>query len=385
MKVEHNISRLNYLLNLFKIEVDEFLVMISKGLKLPIRREDIFSDKIKVSHLKRIDKVFEKGLHYYLDPKSPQDSKEASIFFRKQDFNADLNIEAKRVVNHFEEFKISLSAIAKLAELEIRRTIPVYSTKHNPKKVANEIRKILYPEFNSKLRDFLKSLIHKFAAHNILVFEFIEYWNQKEKANIDGFFLSPNVIVVKRQQTSFRREIFTLIHELAHFLLNEEEIEKLDIEHLARKDLTATERWCNDFAFYFLVGEYSNEIDSLENATAQNDYHHGLIKTISEKTHLSQIAIFTRLLIQNQISPYNYSKIKSDFDDKFRESQEEFKRIKELEKQQGIKRGGAAPQPIKSPLLINTIQSAFYEGVLNEYEVCKRLNIKPDKLDKYLQ
>ena len=36
-------------------------------------------------------------------------------------------------------------------------------------------------------------------------------------------------------------------------------------------------------------------------------------------------------------------------------------------------------------LLISTIQTAFYEGILNEYEVCKRLNIKPDKLDKYIQ
>ncbi|MEZ4917814.1 MAG: ImmA/IrrE family metallo-endopeptidase [Saprospiraceae bacterium] len=376
---------MKHLLNLFKIQVDDFLVMISIGLKKSITEEEIFSNEIKVSYLKRIDKIFEKGLHYYLDPKAPQDSKEASIFFRKQDFNADLNIEAKRVVNHFEEFKISLSAIAKLAELEIKRTIPIYSTNHNPKKVAIEIRKILYPEFNPNLRDFLKSLIYKFAEYNVLVFEFIEYWNQNEKANIDGFFLSPNVIVVKRQQTSFRREIFTLIHELAHFLLNEEEIEQLEIEQLGRNDLTATERWCNDFAFYFLAGEYSNVIDSLENATSQNDYHHDLIKTISEKTHLSQIAIFTRLLLQNQISPYNYSKVKSDFDEKFREHQEELRRIKKLEKQQGIKRGGAAPQAIKSPLLVNTIQTAFYEGVLNEYEVCKRLNIKPDKLDKYLQ
>ena len=40
---------------------------------------------------------------------------------------------------------------------------------------------------------------------------------------------------------------------------------------------------------------------------------------------------------------------------------------------------------IALPLLISTIQTAFYEGILNEYEVCKRLNIKPEKLDKYIQ
>ena len=385
MKVEHNILRLKYLLNLFKISVDDFLIMISEGLTNKITKEDIFSNEIKVNHLKRIDKIFEKGLHFYLDPKAPQESKEASIFFRKQKFNSDLNIETKRVVNHFEEFKISLSAIAKLSDLEIKRALPVYSVTSNPETVAKEIRKILYPIFNPTLRDFLKSLIYNFAEFNILVFEFVEYWNQIERVNIDGFFLSPNVIVIKRQQISFRREIFTLIHELAHFLLNEEEIEKLDFQSLARRDMSSIEKWCNDFAYFFLAGEYANVIDSLDKATPQNDYHFDIIRKISERTHLSQIAIFTRLLFQDQISQYNYNKVKNDFEEKFRENQEEIKRKRELEKQQGIKRGGAAPQPIKSPLLINTIQAAFYEGVLNEYEVCKRLNIKPEKLDKYLQ
>lgn len=372
-------------MNLFKISIDDFLVMISQGLKNKITKDDIFSKEIKISHLKRIDKIFEKGLHYYLDPEVPEKSKDASIFFRKKTFNSDLNIKAKKVVSHFEEFKISLSAISKLSDLEIKRTLPIYSISSNPKKVAKEIRKILYPNFNPTQRDFLKSLIFKFAEFNILVFEFVEYWNQIEKANIDGFFLSPNVIVIKRQQTSFRREIFTLVHELAHFLLNEEEIEKLELQSLARRDLSLIERWCNDFAYFFLAGNYADTINSLGKAVPQNDYHLGLIKKISKNTHLSQIAIFTRLLFQSQISPYNYSIIKNDFDKKFKQNQEEIKLKKELDKQQGLKRDGRPPQPIKSPLLINTIQTAFYEGVLSEYEVCKKLNITPDKLDKYLQ
>jgi len=359
--------------------------MISKGLKKQITKEEIFSKEIKVSHLKRIDKVFEKGLHYYLDPQAPETSKEASIFFRKQKFNSDLNIGTKKIVNHFEEFKISLSAIAKLSDIEIERTLPIYPINNNPKSVAKEIRKLLYPIFKSDLKEFLKSLISKFAEYNILVFEFVEYWNQKEKANIDGFFLSPYVIVLKRQQISFRREIFTLIHELGHFLLNEEEIEKLDFQNLARKDLSSIERWCNDFAYYFLAGDFADTLDKLEKAKASNDYHSDLIEKISKSTHLSQIALFTRLLYQNKISQQNYNKVKSDFEERFKNRQEELQRIKELEKQRGTKRRGSAPQPIKSPLLISTIQTAFYEGVLNEYEVCKQLNIKPDKLDKYIQ
>lgn len=385
MKVEQNIKRLNYLLSLFNMTIDELLMLISEGLKKPITKEEILTENIKVSHLKRIDKVFNKGLHFYLDPKSPEVSKDASIFFRKAKFDADLNIGAKKIVNQFEEFKISLSTISKLAEINTDRVLPIFKTYDSPKKTALEIRKILYPEFQQNLRDFLKSLISKFAKKNILVFEFIETWNKKEKANIDGFFLNPNVIVLKRQQSSFRREIFTLAHELGHYLLNIEEVDNLEIADLANQNLSKIEKWCNDFAFYFIAGEYGNLIDNLEKANSANDYNFDIIEKISQNTHLSQIAIFTRLLLNNQISPKDYNNVKADFEEQFRLKQLEEQKQKELDKQNGVQRGGAIPKPINSPLLISTIQTAFYEGVINEFEVCKSLNITPDKLDKYIQ
>ena len=61
MKVEYNIARLKYLLELYKISVKELLVMISEGLKKPISEEELFKNEIEIRYLKRIDKVFEKG------------------------------------------------------------------------------------------------------------------------------------------------------------------------------------------------------------------------------------------------------------------------------------------------------------------------------------
>ena len=368
---------------MYKISLSELISLISEGLKHPLTAEDIMQKEIKISHLKRIDKFFNKGLHYYLDPKAPETSKEASVFFRKESFNSELNIGARKIVNKFEEFKISLSAIAKLADVEFKRNFQVYSIRNNPLIVARKIRESLYPTFNPDLKTFLKSLITKFAEYNILVFEFVEYWNQKEKSNIDGFFLSPNVIVLKRQQTSFRREIFTLVHELAHFLLNEEEIEK--VEYFKEEDSSTVEKWCYSFAFNFLIGDQLKKIENIEVANSVNDYHFKLIEAISKETHLSQLALFTNLLFQNKISKENYEKIREDFEERHKIKQEEIRKQKEKDKELGIKRRGSAPQPIKSPLLVSTIQTAFYEGVLNEYEVCQKLNIKPDKLGEYIQ
>ena len=129
----------------------------------------------------------------------------------------------------------------------------------------------------------------------------------------------------------------------------------------------------------------ANTIKKIQSAVPENDYHFELIERISKRTHLSQIALFTRLLLDRKISSSNYNNVKSDFEEAFKERQAELQRVRELEKAQGKQQRGSAPQPIKSPLLISTIQTAFYEGVLNEYEVCKRLNIKPDKLEKYIQ
>ena len=385
MKIEQNISRLKYLLTLYKMTVDELLMLINEGLKTPLNKEDVLSTEIKVNILKRIDKVFNKGLHFYLDPKSPEVSQDASIFFRKKKFGTDLNIGAKKIVNKFEEFKISLSAISKLAELNIERSLPVFTLSQDPKTVAKEIRKELYPDFNPIPKEFLRGLISTFAEKNILVFEFVETWNKKEKANIDGFFLTPNVIVLKRQQTSFRREIFTLIHELGHYLINEEEIEQLDFSNFGNNKLSAIERWCNDFAYHFLAGEFDKVFENIEKAESNNDYHFDLIENISKETHLSQIALFTKLLYQKKISQNNYNSIKADFDEQYRIRQEEQNKQKGLDKILGIKKGGSTPKPMNSPLLISTIQTAFYEGVINEYDVCKTLNISPNKLEKYLQ
>jgi Zn-dependent peptidase ImmA (M78 family) len=385
LKVEHNIQRLNYLLRQFKMPVQDLLNIINAGLKKPINAQDLYSKEIKISILKRIDQLFNKGLYFYLDPKAPEESKEASIFFRKNDFNSELNLGAKKIVNHFEDFKISLSALASLAEINIERVIPIFGISDDPKKIATQLREQLYPVFNPDLKEFLKALISKFAERNILVFEFVETWNRKEKANIDGFFLNPNVIVLKRQQLSFRREIFTLIHELGHFLLNEEEIESLDYQNLAKTDLSSIESWCNEFAFHFLIGDNFKKFDELGIADPSNDYLFPIIEEISRKTHLSQIALFTRLLLDKKISPLNYNTIRNDFEEKFKLKIEEDKRLRLLEKQDGIKQKGSAPQAIKSPLLISTIQTAFYEGIINESEVCRRLNIKPENLEKYIE
>ena len=225
MKTEYNIARLEYQLSLYKMTIDELLHIINDGYKKSISKNDIYSETIEINYLKRIDKIFNKGLTYYVDMSAPIQSKDSSIFFRKDNFGTELNLSSKKVVNQFEEQKTLLSAIAKLAEIKISRTIPEFNISQNPRDVANTIHSSIRLKFLKDKKQYLSAIITRLAENNIFVFEYIETWNKKEKSNINGFYLLPNTIVIKRQQKYLRREIFTLIHEFGHYLINSEEIE----------------------------------------------------------------------------------------------------------------------------------------------------------------
>lgn len=380
-------------MELYRVTRDDILSKLNVKRKKHIKEEDIFNNKIQLSFLKKIDEFFHKGLAYYLDPKDPIKSEEESIFFRKDNFNAVLSLGAKQIVNKFEEDKISFTALAKLTDLKIRRMIPVFNISNKPEAIAQEVRQYLYPEFSPDKRTFLSNFISTLAKFNILVFEFVEAHNKKEKANINGFFLAPNVIVLKRNQKSLRREIFTLAHELGHYLLNKEEIDGnvgIETPHSNKYNNSENdiEKWCNEFAYSFLAGHYNNDIDGLAQANASNDYHHDIIDKICERTHLSTLALHTKLLLYNKISPIDYSRVVSAIQDQIKAAEAAQKAEIEREKLKAIAEGRKlmmqAPKPIISPLYLSTLQGALYSGLINERDFCKKLSINPDKLEKFL-
>lgn len=366
------------------MSMDDLLGVLNEKVKQPLSADALTGSEVDVAHLKRVDRVFKKGLLYYLDPKPPVVTEEASIFFRKTSFGSEPNLGARKVVNRFEELKLSFSAISKMADLDLGRVLPLYSVRHDVKAVATEMRKLLYPSFDPDLKKFLKGFIDRLAEHNILVFEYVETHNLKEKSNIDGFFLQPNVIVLKRQQTAFRREIFTLAHELGHYLLNIEEIDRVDYEDLASTRLTKVERWCNDFAYHFLAGNLDAQLEAVTRADESNDYCFDLIRDISGKTHLSRLALFTRLLFKDRLSRTDYGNVKKELEEEYKRRQEE-RKAENKAKEEGREKRGSAPQPIISPLLVSSLQVAFHEGVINEQDFCRTLNVRPEKLHRYLQ
>lgn len=83
-----NPDRFNYLLDLYKINYTDFVAMLNEGRKKDLlngdQLESIVKNKnVSIKLLKRIDKVFKKGLTWYLTQRELPERKSSSIFFRK--------------------------------------------------------------------------------------------------------------------------------------------------------------------------------------------------------------------------------------------------------------------------------------------------------------
>ena len=375
--VEINLERPHYLLRLYNLSEDEFLAMLNSGYKRALNREEVFTNEMSMTLLKRVDKIFNKGIYYYIDFTPVQQGNHASIFFRKQNFNSQLNLEARKMVDKFETLKNTLDTYNALADVSFERLLPSYTVKDNPRETARAICELLKMRSHKDEKDHLKFIINQLAKLNIYVFEFVETFNKKQKSNVEGFFIAPNVIVVKRQQGRLKRELFTLAHELGHCVINVEEVENVSDEFAS--GLSEIEKWCNDFAFYLLMGDEAVKLDGLKYVNAKNDYAHDMIKGMSEATHVSMLAIYTRLVIEKKMTQDDYALVRGGIMANVRRAEE--KRKQETAEGNTVM---SSPRPIISNLFRDTMQCALYRGVIDEATFCQQLNVKPERMEAYL-
>ena len=310
-----NVQRIEYLRDLFfgrtKQGQQDFLKRINRGLtKFFIEEKQIFSEQILLKHLKRVDGIFKKGLSFYTNPKNLTTDATTSIFFRKDHFNSQVAFVDRERLHETESKIDSIRALSTLTNYTIAKKLPTLTNDNDPTEAARTIRAIFDKENNDskikKDRDFLQRLIEFLAKQNVFVFEFIETWNKKDKTNLNGFFISPNYITIKRQQDSLKREIFTLLHELGHCLLNDEEIDS--IKFSPKPASNKTERWCDQFAFSFLIDQRQHSLAKL--FATNKSYNNSEMKKLSEDFHISRLALFTYLATNNKISWEKYSELK---------------------------------------------------------------------------
>ena len=382
-----NVQRILFLIDFFKITQKKFLELINQGLKEKnkIKFKD-FENKIELWKIKRIDKTFNKGITWYIDPTEPIKSNGSSIFFRKKKFNSKTEIEDVKTIDAFEEKRILAKILCDNVGFKLTRKIKKFNTKQDVdeavKTVKNEFKEKENKTTKSGQNDkkFLTDLFRKIESLNVFVFEHLEQHNKKNKVNFEGFYLK-NTIVIKRQD-NLRREIFTLLHELGHYLLDEEEIDQ-DIDKKQTESKTQkTENWCNEFAFTFLLGDYKERFDKLKSPDTKNKFYEREIDGLVEKTQLNPLSFYTNLLIRKKIDWYKYQEkkkeIETNFKKKIRTEKQLRKQNAELKKSQG-KKTYAIPREIKSELFENIVKTNFNLGKIDDVDLCNYLNVKNEK------
>ncbi|MCK5320566.1 ImmA/IrrE family metallo-endopeptidase [Candidatus Parcubacteria bacterium] len=401
-KIEFKInpSRLNYLLDLYKLSKKDFLSLLNQKIKRNIvslkklnrilNQEELVGEML----LKRIDKIFEKGITWYVTTRNIADVKKSSIFFRKDTFNSEIKFESIKVVHKYEELSADIQNLGNYINFLPIKKIKKYKTSDDSIVAASEVYEIVSSIENDLIkkniinktklsddRSYLKNLIRILEQLDIFVFEHIEMPRKKERVNFNGFFICPNTIVIKKQGY-VRREIFTLLHEFAHYILEQEEIDDLTEERINHKK-NKIEQWCNTFSFFFLLNNKKSDFEKLSQASRKNDFHRKKINDLYNDTFLSYSAFYTRLLIDKKIMRRDYDKIMYEISKAMKKAREDKRNKFKIENEKRIAMGKnpAFPvfKPIESYLFKELVKINYFEGNINENSLREYLKIKPEK------
>jgi len=174
---------------------------------------------------------------------------------------------------------------------------------------AGEIRKIIGVSIDEQYSfgtnsEALKKWRH--SIENCGVFSFKDSFKDKY---ISGFCLLHNEfpVIMLNNSNSFSRQIFTLIHELGHILLNVNGLTDVDesyLELLSDND-KSIEIACNQFTSEFLVPSdlFSEDIQYFEESGENS------IEIIAQKYSVSREVILRKLLDNGKISQAYYSRM----------------------------------------------------------------------------
>ena len=378
--IQINLSRLTSLLEYFDYSKEQFLNILNQDRKRLYSTTDIWQDSIALSLLKQIDKIFKKGLSFYTDPTNLDCQN--TVLFRKPHKNAKLSHQDRLLVAKIEDRICHLEAIANLSGYQVQRKLAINSLQQNPTEIGFKLHEQIIQNLpiETEDRNFLAALIERFSESGIIVFEHIESPAKKLKVNLDGFFIAPQYIALKRLQQSLKREIFTLAHEFGHYLLNTEGLDQIS-DKITTDNV---ECWCNRFAYAFLLGEEKyNIIENLE--------HHNLdtaeIQKITEQCHISRDAVFYHLAENKKISLDDYTQICDELRQEFETQELQRKKEQQLDRQKkivkGIKPIIPPAKPIYSELEKDIYREAYHEGVLGEADILQHFEPKKSEINRF--
>ena len=174
--------------------------------------------------------------------------------------------------------------------------LPRYTLEDETKEVARELRNLLGLDLETQtgeikeFREMIDFLRERLWERGVLVIV------RDLPEEIDGIsyeVYGVGVIIAKRDPKHIQRTIFTIGHELGHLLLREHVYED-DLLEVPEEEnrMWKIERWCNEFAAYFLLPEEANkEIEKVKEVEDKKKF----LKRMMSKYKVSMSVLLYRL------------------------------------------------------------------------------------------
>ncbi len=216
------------------------------------------------------------------------------------------------------------------------------------------------------------------AIQDVGVFVFKRSFRQKE---VSGFCLLDHEfpIIYINNSTPASRQIFTLLHELAHILLGISDLttEIFENDQIADDEARTVEKFCNQFAASLLIPNHDFDQDLLKLAEENQHFTSDeSISALAKKYKVSREVIVRKLLNKGLVSGEFYS-------DKAKQYAEEYQQFREMRREKG---GGGDYYATKAAYLgshfITLVFSAYYQGRVDLNQAAEYLNVKPQNVGK---
>lgn len=273
------------------------------------KRKPLYSD------LKKLDSFLKRGIPFFFLENMPKEN--VLPMFRLKNNNLRLSPETEIKLRKYEDLRKEIKYLLQGEKEEYIRVLPVFDIKQKPEDVAKEIRKkFLFDDIHiekSTHRDVFAHIRRKIENSDIYVFK-----DSLENGLRGCIFIKNNLppLILINSNDDKNAEIYSLLHEFGHFLLDDEE---LDLDEDGIKKDEKIELWCNAFAYHFIM---KNEFEIEENFTKENKAQLTDIeklKELSEKYKISKHALMLRFYLLGIITANEYYEFKNRFPYKFKD------------------------------------------------------------------
>lgn len=381
-KVKFEKKILDEYLKFFNYSLDGLINKIStektKKEKKKKIEEDLKKGEVEFQVLKKISKELKINVYNFF----LKEFKENNFLtdFKRKNQKISFSIDTYRILRNYQNLREDIACLDEEYENSKREIV---NKNEEPREIAKKYRKKFgFDDFLKKevvdADKIFKFLREKIEGEGVYVFK-NNKGDEGEKSGLEEnlygcIFMDgdlPPLILINSEYPKIS-QIATLLHEFGHYLLGEPGIE---ISENFEKN--KVEKWCNRFAYSFMIPEDVETKEGFEKGNKDNlDLNH-----LSKKYFVSKRSMMIRF---KELGIVNEDKYRKFFSTPYKKQEiADGKSVKSRSKSAGGNYHATKKERMSKKFL-EVVSENFTSDKISKSEASKYLGVRYDKVDKYL-